>query len=56
MLNLNKNINIDQFSDEIFMKFNLNNFFKIDYLAVYFFIIIYGDFVFKLSFTINDIN
>jgi hypothetical protein len=29
MLNLNKNVNIGQFSDEIFIKFNLNNFFGI---------------------------
>jgi hypothetical protein len=28
-LNLNKNVNIGQFSDEIFIKFNLNNFFEI---------------------------
>jgi hypothetical protein len=29
MLNLNKNANIGQSSNEIFIKFNLNNFFKI---------------------------
>jgi hypothetical protein len=29
MLNLNKNVNIDQFFDEIFIKFNLNNFFGV---------------------------
>jgi hypothetical protein len=29
MLNLNKNANIDQSSDEIFIKFNLNNSFGI---------------------------
>jgi hypothetical protein len=29
ILNLNKNINIDQFSNEIFINFNLNKFFKI---------------------------
>jgi hypothetical protein len=29
MLNLNKNVNIGQFSDEIFIEFNLNNFFEI---------------------------
>jgi hypothetical protein len=28
-LNLNKNVNIGQFPDEIFIKFNLNNFFGI---------------------------
>jgi hypothetical protein len=29
MLNLNKNANIDQFPDEIFIKFNLNKIFGI---------------------------
>jgi hypothetical protein len=29
MLNSNKNVNTDQFSDEIFMKFNLNDSFRI---------------------------
>jgi hypothetical protein len=29
MLNLSKNANIDQFFNEIFIKFNLNNFFGI---------------------------
>jgi hypothetical protein len=29
MLNLSKNVNIDQSSNEIFIKFNLNNSFKI---------------------------
>jgi hypothetical protein len=29
ILNSNKNVNIGQFSDEIFIKFNLNNFFGI---------------------------